>query len=80
LFHWPGEQVPERDFPAGTFFWYYGEFSMLLGLSLAVRAQSAVSPINLHWVDSTIAPGDNFYRFANGHWLSTTAIPANQSM
>jgi len=53
---------------------------MLLGLSLAVRAQSAVSPINLHWVDSTIAPGDNFYRFANGHWLSTTAIPANQSM
>ena len=30
-------------------------------------------------MDSTVAPGDSFYRYANGNWDRTTQIPADQS-
>lgn len=30
-------------------------------------------------MDRSIKPGDDFYRYANGHWLKTAAIPASQS-
>ncbi|HEX8784159.1 MAG TPA: hypothetical protein VF764_12345, partial [Steroidobacteraceae bacterium] len=26
-------------------------------------------------IDATVAPGDDFFRFANGRWLATTEIP-----
>ncbi|MFV2014926.1 MAG: M13 family metallopeptidase, partial [Candidatus Heimdallarchaeota archaeon] len=29
-------------------------------------------------MDTTVRPGDNFYRFANGNWINTTEIPANR--
>src|SRR5579872_3800405 len=29
--------------------------------------------------DATIKPGDDFYRFADGHWLATTPIPADRT-
>jgi len=30
-------------------------------------------------MDRTVAPGDNFYMFANGNWSKTTSIPADKS-
>ena len=37
-------------------------------------------PVNLSYVDSTVTPGNDFYRFANGQWLKTARIPTNQGM
>src|SRR5882757_5828443 len=30
-------------------------------------------------MDRSVAPGDDFYAFANGNWAKTTAIPADKS-
>ena len=30
-------------------------------------------------IDTSVRPGDDFYHFANGQWLRTTAIPAGRS-
>ncbi|MGK0266055.1 MAG: putative endopeptidase, partial [Maricaulis sp.] len=30
-------------------------------------------------MDLAYAPGDDFFRYANGHWLETTEIPADLS-
>ena len=30
-------------------------------------------------MDASVLPGDNFYKYANGTWASTTAIPADKS-
>ncbi len=34
---------------------------------------------NLQDIDRSTKPGDDFYRYANGAWLGTVAIPAGQS-
>ena len=34
---------------------------------------------NLPMVDSSVRPGDDFYRYVNGAWLKTTEIPADRS-
>ena len=56
----------------------------------AAFAVAAVSPVCLgaaggdHGLDfagieGSVAPGDDFFRFANGRWLATTAIPPDRS-
>lgn len=30
-------------------------------------------------IDTTVTPGDDFYRYVNGNWLQTTEIPADKS-
>ncbi|MGQ7370443.1 hypothetical protein ACTGW3_12800, partial [Streptococcus suis] len=30
-------------------------------------------------MDKSVAPGDDFYAFANGNWAKTTAIPADKA-
>jgi putative endopeptidase len=57
-------------------------------MSLTAAAQSSPAPtggpaathgINLADMDRSVAPGDDFFRYANGTWLKTTPIPADQS-
>src|SRR5207253_3170325 len=35
--------------------------------------------IDLAGMDSSVAPGDDFYAYANGTWLKSAAIPADRS-
>jgi len=45
-----------------------------------VLTESALgSGIDLQYMDTSIAPGNDFYRYVNGIWLSNTEIPADQS-
>ena len=40
-----------------------------------VLTESALgSGIDLQYMDTSIAPGDDFYRYVNGIWLSNTEI------
>ena len=46
-------------------------FAALLLIAPLIRAQDISVP--------SIKPGDDFYRYANGQWLTTTTIPAGQA-
>ena len=37
------------------------------------------SGIDLEYMDTSVEPGDDFYRYINGMWLTDTEIPADQS-
>ncbi|MBV8405896.1 MAG: M13 family metallopeptidase [Gammaproteobacteria bacterium] len=52
----------------------------LAGLWLAGFCLAAVSDTGLDFagIDRSVAPGDDFFRYANGNWLAKTAIPADQ--
>jgi putative endopeptidase len=47
--------------------------------SLALLAAVAVPGIDLDGMDRAVAPGDDFFRHANGTWLRETEIPADRS-
>lgn len=49
---------------------------LLLTAASSPRLQAA---IDLTLGDSTVTPGEDFYRYANGQWLATTEIPADRS-
>jgi len=58
----------------------------VLGLGLAAAVLFAAPPdvppagagIDLPGMDRSVAPGDDFFRYANGTWLKTTEIPADR--
>src|SRR5579872_4162106 len=35
--------------------------------------------INPAWMDKSVAPGDDFFSYANGTWIKNTPIPADRS-
>jgi putative endopeptidase len=43
------------------------------------RAKIGAWGVDLSGHDTTVNPGDDFFRFANGRWLSATTIPADRS-
>ncbi|HEX3886392.1 MAG TPA: M13 family metallopeptidase [Phenylobacterium sp.] len=55
--------------------------------AMAASAQTAApSLVNTHpagldlaGMDRSVKPGDDFFAYANGHWLATTQIPADRS-
>jgi putative endopeptidase len=46
-------------------------------MALAPAAQAA--GVDMTAIDKSVAPGDDFYTYANGSWLKRTEIPADQS-
>jgi putative endopeptidase len=64
-----------------------------LSAALAVVASAAIAQapsaqdlanahpagLDLAGMDNQVKPGDDFFRYANGHWLATTQIPADRS-
>ena len=52
--------------------------------SAGVSTRSAAAPpvsggIDLAGIDQSVAPGDNFFLYANGTWIRNTEIPADRS-
>jgi putative endopeptidase len=43
------------------------------------HAAAPVSGIDVQYIDSSVRPQDDFFRYLNGKWLSTTEIPADKS-
>lgn len=41
-------------------------------------SQTLTPGINLTYIDSTVSPKNDFYKFANGKWLKTQQIPASE--
>ena len=52
---------------------------LTLALSGAIAAAAAAPGIDTAGMDRSVRPGDDFFRYANGHWLETTEIPADRS-
>lgn len=45
----------------------------------ATPAAAPTSGIDIAGMDKNVAPGDDFYAYANGHWQQTTQIPADRA-
>src|SRR5512138_3006093 len=58
---------------------------MILGLAIGAAASpdstSVKSPpgVDLAGIDKSVAPGDDFFNYANGAWLKATEIPPDRS-
>ncbi len=56
--------------------------ALVVVFALAVSLGTAAAPVDQNTstqdMDQSVKPGDDFYRYANGGWLKTVAIPAGQ--
>jgi len=52
--------------------------SSVLFLGNAI-AQTLTPGINLSYIDSSVSPRNDIYKFANGKWLSSQKIPASDA-
>jgi putative endopeptidase len=52
---------------------------LAVGLLLAGVAVAEVHGPDLTGMDVTVAPGDDFFEYANGSWIKSTEIPADRS-
>ncbi len=57
--------------------------ALAVAFAFAVSLNAAAAPVDqngsAHGIDRSTKAGDDFYRYANGGWLGTAAIPAGQS-
>src|SRR3982074_349957 len=55
--------------------------ALTLAAAVAGAATPAPSPhgLDLAGIDRSVAPGDDFFRYANGAWLKVTEIPPDRS-
>ena len=53
--------------------------SVLASVVLLTAAGPPAQSASEDGIDRSIKPGDDFYRYANGNWLATVAIPPGQS-
>jgi predicted metalloendopeptidase len=49
------------------------------GGGVSQQVQIGAFGLDLSARDTTVKPGDDFFRYANGHWLDTHEIPADRS-
>jgi len=47
--------------------------------ALSIATPAPAHSIDLAGIDRSVAPGDDFFRYANGEWLKNTEIPADRS-
>ena len=57
---------------------------LLLTFAMAAPARISAGSADLHGIatgemDRSIQPGDDFYRYSNGHWLAKAVIPPDRS-
>jgi predicted metalloendopeptidase len=58
--------------------WHYLTAFVLI-LAIAVPAAAVEGGLDLAGMDTTVAPGDNFFLYTNGGWIKTTEIPVDRS-
>jgi predicted metalloendopeptidase len=46
---------------------------------VCLAASASDHGLDFAGMDTAVAPGDDFFRYANGHWLATTEIPPDRS-
>jgi putative endopeptidase len=51
---------------------------MVLALSNCTQTPKEVVTLDLSNMDTTVSPGDDFFRFVNGAWYDNTEIPADE--
>jgi predicted metalloendopeptidase len=56
-----------------------GVLSAAAGAAQAVSATGSVPGLDLAAIEHAVAPGDDFFRHANGTWLKATEIPPDRS-
>ena len=56
-----------------------GAAALLLVSACSDNTPQLQSGIDLQYMDTSVAPGDDFFRYVNGKWLQTTEIPADKS-
>lgn len=59
-------------------------YALLLAVTISAPAQNSqvtqdVHGISVADIDRAVQPGDNFFRYANGHWIDSTSIAADRS-
>jgi predicted metalloendopeptidase len=84
MFYRPGMNVSRRLAVAATFAAFLAVLACapsarVAPASAAVPAASA-GGIDLDGMDRAVAPGDDFFRFANGTWLKNVEIPADRAV
>ncbi len=53
---------------------------LMIATSVQAQAPSAENHgINLEYMDKSVKPGDDFFRFVNGEWFDKTEIPADRT-
>src|SRR5215475_12927542 len=65
-------------FRATTLFFIFAILTSFTFVSVTMAAGPVASNA-ANDIDRSTKPGDDFYRYANGAWLKTAAIPANAS-
>lgn len=51
----------------------------IFSISVCGYAQNESRGINLNFMDKSVKPSDNFFRYVNGTWLDQTDIPADRT-
>ena len=51
----------------------------IFSISICGYAQNESRGINLNFMDKSVKPSDNFFRYVNGTWLDQTDIPADRT-
>jgi putative endopeptidase len=59
--------------------WLVVSFTLVLAAPAAAQSPQRLGGVKPAYLDTTCAPCADFYRFANGAWLSTFQIPPSQS-
>ncbi len=62
--------------------WSSAALAMLIACSEAVSESKSKDPVRdiiAENVDSTVNPGDNFFRYANGRWIKNNPIPGSEN-
>lgn len=52
---------------------------LIFSISICGYAQNESRGINLNFMDKSVKPSDNFFRYVNGTWLDQTDIPADRT-
>jgi predicted metalloendopeptidase len=52
---------------------------LIFSVSFCGYAQNETRGINLNFMDKSVKPSDNFFRYVNGTWLDQTDIPADRT-